>query len=348
MNLFKKMILLNLTFLLSFPTLKSAALARNTATKKSYNDNFLELTTAHLSKIDTFLEKVDPAVFDTLYKCDEHSVCDPQLTTVETLKKACEKEGIITGIETFGGLKMLQPWTAEEWEVAAKSIKDRVEGKNSSNDLPLCLFMKDCIDLPTLLEKREHAKLFLKSLVPSHPEFISFLRHPYEQTEFGSHNEFVRNKDARSLNRLFTYGKLRKIINENNLTDVQLPSKFFTVKDKKTNNYLFGEAANAAIDDQIKIFLNSTDNLKAFIGYLRDNKKYEFSVVAEEKTPTKNRLNETAREQLIALVKQAPFDMGYDNIFVDDQGRAIIIDTEYHGEGVTGSLKKLELRYFKN
>lgn len=34
-------------------------------------------------------------------------------------------------------------------------------------------------------------------------------------------------------------------------------------------------------------------------------------------------------EQLKILCKRAPFDIGYDNIFWDVQGKAIIIDTEY-------------------
>ncbi len=58
-------------------------------------------------------------------------------------------------------------------------------------------------------------------------------------------------------------------------------------------------------------------------------------------------LKNDVHKELVELCKDAPFDVGYDNIFSNLNGDAIIIDTEDKGEDSTNCIQKLS-RYFKN
>jgi hypothetical protein len=42
------------------------------------------------------------------------------------------------------------------------------------------------------------------------------------------------------------------------------------------------------------------------------------------------------------LVENAPFDIGFDNIFTNINGDAVIIDTEFKGEPTERCLQKLD------
>jgi hypothetical protein len=68
-------------------------------------------------------------------------------------------------------------------------------------------------------------------------------------------------------------------------------------------------------------------------------------VLAEEKINEKVPFNVAAQNELKQLINEVPFDVGYDNIFSDKNGDAIIVDTEFKGEGSDRSIKKLN-RYF--
>lgn len=172
------------------------------------------------------------------------------------------------------------------------------------------------------------ANSILKSYLPAHEDDIRcFQEHCIKKTD---------------LRRLLTYAQLQRVINKKGLSHVRLPLKILVIKDRKTGNYITGEAALKILDGIVNIHLASIGvGMCLDIAYYgRDD--YEFFILAHKQIHGKVPLSKIALEQLAELIKEAPFDLGYDNIFSDSDGDAVIIDTEFKGEPSFHSLPKLQ------
>lgn len=160
---------------------------------------------------------------------------------------------------------------------------------------------------------------------------------------------FLINKDRRLpphyvkktigiLNRLFTYSKLEQVIKEKYLTHVRLPLKILVIQDKNTGKYISSKESPEIIDTILKVYFNDLLDIVA-IGY--DNTRYNLIVFAQEEI-NEGGFNRAAREELSILCKEVPFDVGYDNIFANDKGDAVIVDTEFKGEQANTACSKLD------
>lgn len=162
-----------------------------------------------------------------------------------------------------------------------------------------------------------NAKSILRSFLVTDSEKLRTLEQTYFKKEGYTH-------------RLFTYAHLQKIIEKNELSHVHLPHKFLAVYNKDTNSYISGEQAFEILNNIItmqlsgtRVQINDTDS--------ELNSHYGLVIFAQKITKTKTPLNEAAKQELHTLCGEAPFDIGYDNIFSDSNGDAIIIDTEAKG-----------------
>lgn len=144
------------------------------------------------------------------------------------------------------------------------------------------------------------------------------------------------------INRLFTYAKLKQVIEEKNLTHVKLPKKILVIQDKKTKNYISSKKSPEIIDDILQFSINPGANIN--INY--DDTKYNLIIFAQKKWNAGS-FNVAARKELSMLCEEAPFDVGYYNIFSDKKGNAVIIDTEFKGEPAEHACPKLN-HYMKS
>jgi len=151
-------------------------------------------------------------------------------------------------------------------------------------------------------------------------------------------------KKKRPLQRLFTYAKLKQIIEEKNLAHVHLPNKIIAIR-TSNNSFVTSEDAEKILNEIIILTAYKTSS-DISLKLADDSKDYSLVVFAERKRNYDGPFNKKARKELKKLIKEAPFDVGHGNIFVDENGDAIIIDTEYKGEPAKITLTKLEERYF--
>jgi len=139
-------------------------------------------------------------------------------------------------------------------------------------------------------------------------------------------------------NRLFTYAKLQQVIIKKKLTHVRLPKKVLVVYDRSTHEYLSYESALNIIDKVIKAQAFATT---AMVHIVNISKNYDFIIFAQKEKNAGCFSQETMQE-LEELCEEAPFDVGYDNIFGDQCGDAVIIDTEFKGEPASSCIPKLK------
>jgi hypothetical protein len=292
------------------------------------NEQMITLKHEQLQKLNTTLSKVTDDSLNRLYKWTGAnapllSISHEELSALNdepnNLKKLFEKNHITTAGYFFDP----EDWANEEWSNALKVLKERAENKEE-----LLLSYRKKIDLHALPELLLDEKFIIKSFLPTYE--ITFLK-PL----------FIEKKQA--LGRLLTYARLHKAIKDKKLSHVRLPLKILLVKDKKTEKYVSNQEASRILDDIIKIFaIGPAIEIKI----AQDFEAYHLQVFAEKQIPHKVPLSEIALTELKILVKEAPFDVGYDNIFSDSKGDAIIIDTEFNGESAENSVIKLK-RYRK-
>lgn len=221
------------------------------------------------------------------------------------LKKLCEEYNVITPSN----------WTDNHWndlhQAISKNGKD-VDKTNDQSEKCKSINFISAIhvnDLPALLS---HAKSTLKSFVPT------------KDYTFSS-KHFIDKKD--NIWRLFTYAKLQRIIEEKKLSHIRLPLKCLVIHDKISDRDITGSEAYHILDTMLKVCIGGTKKGLAHISLVSE--QYEFRVWAHRQPRPTRKLSEKAMEELSILVQHAPFDVGYDNIFADENGDAIIIDTEY-------------------
>ncbi|HLW72940.1 MAG TPA: hypothetical protein VKR54_02735 [Candidatus Babeliales bacterium] len=230
---------------------------------------------------------------------------EEDLIDVNSLKKIFENNNI----DTTAGWYSHQPWSTEQWNKAYKEFKNLQYEKTNTR---LTFYTLD-----ELLKILAEAKTVLKSFLP--PNDYSFI--------------FVKNKYIKKygMNRLFTYAKLQQVITEKNLTHIRLPLKFLLIEDIETGEYVSTEEALRLIDSLLKIYLDHNEgSTRIIIENMSD--RYEFHIFAKRETIKGKGFSKATMEQLFTLCEEAPFDIGYDNIFWDAKGDATIIDTEHKGE----------------
>ena len=273
----------------------------------------------------------------------------PRVVLVEKpdLKNIFQRYGIMRGYYDWP-LK----YSEDRWKEATDALISRTDEKDSPRDDEI-----NIEDLPQLLAD---AKNILRSFLVTSSDI------PIDEERF---SDTLKKRNA--LRRLFTYAKLQKIINEKSLTHVRLPKKRLLIKDKVAKKYLTGKPAMDILDGMVKIFAVDIKPPRVQINFESPREKIEL----DEKTKELNKrlglgeedyelreryepivfpqfirntgmpFNKDALRELEILVNEAPFDIGFDNIFSDENGNAIIIDTEFKGESAEESVAKLKARY---
>jgi hypothetical protein len=153
--------------------------------------------------------------------------------------------------------------------------------------------------------------------------------------------------EKHGLNRLFTYAKLRQVIQEKKLSHVKLPRKILVIKNRINGQYISSKITPDIINKLLKLKASVLYPFNVTVIEDTIDSDYELIIYAEKIKNHEVRFNDEAKSELITLVKEAPFDIGFGNIFTDSNGDAVIIDTEYKGEVSEHSVKKLIERYFK-
>jgi hypothetical protein len=153
--------------------------------------------------------------------------------------------------------------------------------------------------------------------------------------------------EKHGLNRLFTYAKLRQVIQEKKLSHVKLPRKILVIKNRINGQYISSKITPDIINKLLKLKASVLYPFNVTVIEDTIDSDYELIIYAEKIKNHEVRFNDEAKSELITLVKEDPFDIGFGNIFTDSNGDAVIIDTEYKGEVSEHSVKKLIERYFK-
>lgn len=184
----------------------------------------------------------------------------------------------------------------------------------------------DAISITELPKILQHAKDLL----------IFFLAADNEIAVLRKQANFIKKS---GLNRLFTYAKLARIIEEKKLLHIFLPQKYLLIFDKKANRYLSNKEAAEVINKNLKEYVNHADRID--IDFDNKEGQYEPIIMASKEQNALVRWNKPAHEELKILCRESPFDIGHNNIFSTPEGDAIIIDTEFKGETVRDCDEKL-------
>lgn len=277
-------------------------------------------------------KKINKKSLDTLYEWGNgfkrifisQEALGNTLDKITYLKELFKKNNIDPNFDSMGG-RIDHSRTQEDWEYTVKVFEERAKRGAAflnKNNLAYITLEESHIIL-------QDAKTLLKSFLLTNNSYYS-------------NSERI---EKLNLGRLFTYTKLAQIIEEEGLSHVRLPQKNLIIKDKKTGDLIQGEKALKIIDETIKIGLCGKGN--PFAIFISDwSDKYVLKILAERIKRSNAELSSKAYNELKILVSKAPFDIGHDNIFIDDNGDAVIIDTEYKGESAEHSLEKLQ-RYLK-
>ncbi len=284
----------------------------------------------------------------------EHS----NIHSIQELQKLFDNAELVTASPVFSAQS--RNWSQKDWNTAMVSLNERknrteesleqlrkrieenpipfpswklfLKGGYGGEDRNLSLKIKDeygreKIPLSDIKLVRDDALTLLKSFLPP------------EHNDLGEDNAFLIKANVER--RLYTYTKLYETIKAKNLNHIQLPLKFLIVKDKKTDTYITDpNKIKPILSKRIKTFISDPTMLE--LNFLLDDQAddYSFHIVAE-KIINHKILSPAAFQELEVLVEEAPFDVGYDNIFADEQGNAVIIDTEYKGATPRDATQKL-------
>lgn len=220
-------------------------------------------------------------------------------------------------------------WTEQKWKDAYTELSS-FSGRSGNPVIALN-------EVPAVLEV---ARTLVKSFLPTDDREISSITSNFIQKSLNPH--LIQNVFIYSFNRLFTYSYLNLIIQLEKLNHVKLPRKVLLIQNKETKEYLSTEEAKKIIDDTLKfsVLFIYRDEVNGQIFF--DSDKYELKFFAHREATEGEGLSILAKKELEILCNRAPFDIGYDNIFWDTKGNAIIIDTEYKGEYASSTCFKLD------
>lgn len=200
---------------------------------------------------------------------------------------------------------------------------------------------------PTMYEHEIEGKDLISLYLTALPTLISFLpKDDNHMKELLSHERNYLLKTDRVLGRLFTYAYLDKIIKSEKFKHIKLPKKELMIRDVQTDQYLSRNNSLEFLYNNVALFAEIPSGL-IYAGIRPEAlaNKHELVVFAQRIEKGDWRISKQAREELYKLLEFAPFDIGEDNIFADENGDAIIIDTEYKGENSERSIEKLKERY---
>lgn len=206
-------------------------------------------------------------------------------------------------------------WDKKQEEVNSMFIRGLERQKKYIKDVPV---MNSLDELPKLLTT---AKSVLKSFLLSDDSKLSSIQEDEDYIRKGVVNKFER---------LYTYTKLQRVIERRKLKHISLPRKMLVIKDYETKKLLPHKEAAQFIDDNLKICVDPYDGgfKIGFPFYLSG--RYEPLIYAR-KQKNYGQFSKQTMDELQILCHEAPFDIGYDNIFAQENEDAIIIDTEYKG-----------------
>ncbi len=240
----------------------------------------------------------------------------------KNLKKIFDRPEFMT-IE-ISGYKKHKKWTDEQWSHFKEALiytENNKRGKQFGWDAG--------VHIDEAAGLLHHAKTILKSFIPSDGTFDSddqlFIKENFIDKGLGIH-------------RLFVFTKLQKVIEEKKLHHVRLPLKLLVIRDLRTGNYIIGQKALKIIDNTAKLGVRDS----GAEGEIELDSDYEFVVLANREDRC-GAISESACRDLENLAGDAPFDVGYDNIF-GSNGDAVIIDTEFKGTCASDCIPKL-VRY---
>jgi hypothetical protein len=260
-------------------------------------------------RINPFKDDLLTALYDSSNGSSRLYIPEENFTSLDELKKIFADNNLCTV-----GWISNAPWSEDGWNRAYRDLKKA----------PYDIFNTDKTfytldELSKLLVK---AKEVAKSFLPLEKDTSFVTEQP---------NNYIKKH---SIRRLFTYAKLQQVIAEKNLIHIRLPIKFLFIKDKQTNQYVSAQKALSLIDDLFKICMMNT---QLTIELISD--RYSIDIFAKKEASEGKGFSKATMEELFTLCKEAPFDIGYDNIFWDINGDAIIIDTEHKGESAEHCLK---------
>ncbi len=233
------------------------------------------------------------------------------------LKDLFEKNGLCTKQASLFRLEGIEPaWSDTEWQSNLSQLIT-MQTPQANPGYRYLVYHDNKYSLNKLVGLLADAKILIKSFLG--PDTIP--------------QGFVKKE---KIGRIFTYAQLRQVIKEKNLVHVKLPQKYVYIKDAVTGEYLSREQAEKVIDNALKACIS--DDLSCGIDFTSD--RYKLEIFASREKSEGKGLSKATVDELFVLCKEAPFDIGNDNIFWDAKGDAIIIDTEYKGSttGVCGKV----------
>lgn len=220
----------------------------------------------------------------------------------------------------------LSGWTKSNWNIALKEL-------NNQHSFSVNLLRP--IQLQQVPQLINDAKAISKAFLP-----------PHAISSADQEQHFFTKKHS-SARRIFTYIKLKQIIEKKKLSHIRLPLKFLVIQNEQTKEYITDkQIIEPLIDKHMTIELDyimpKWGTLKCTGPlFLDPEDTYNTALLAEKITDSGKTLNDDAFDELKQLVQEAPFDIGYGNIFIDTKGDAIIIDTEFKGEPTESCIAKL-------
>ena len=242
---------------------------------------------------------------------------EPLPSNISELKELFEKYEIIPNKNDYL-ISKPKPWNDRDWKTTLNELSEHNEPANRRG-----LYINE---VPEFLHD---AKLILGSFIPTESELNTLMS-----------DEFFAQRfiEKGGLGRLFTYAQLRQVIQKKKLSHIHLPKKLLVVQERHTGKYIAGQAALKILNDILTVY-TAGPQAKIRINYPWD--EYDFCIFAEWQPRGRVALSKEALDELALLVEDAPFDIGYDNIFSDHNGDAVIIDTESKGAYTEECLAKL-------
>ena len=238
---------------------------------------------------------------------------------------------------------MSKVWSKKEWNRAMTSLNER---KNRTEESIEQLNKMTEIDIPQNEDLKRlvrkialedgHAKIPLTTSKLLRDDALILLKSflPPEHNDLEKNDAFLI-KGNNVERRLYTYTKIYQTIKDKNLNHIRLPLKFLVLKDKKTDTYITDpKKIKPILSKKIKAFVSTQTMLR--LSFLLDalDDDYNFCIFAEKIASHKS-LSLAAFQELEVLVEDAPFDVGWDNIFADEHGDAVVIDTRVQGNTVS-------------
>jgi hypothetical protein len=277
-----------------------------------YSDNFSAVAPPRLMSPSAIDDKSITAAYLATYSLPlyipKKMIVNPQMPIIEFL----QKNGLTRS-------RQIAPYVWYQTTGEFIELAEKDPGYQGSNH---------AISLDEVPKVLHDAKAILKSFLPKDDKELASILNSQNYIE------------KYNIHRLFTYSELQRTIREKKLTHVHLPKKFLIIKEsfrrEYKGRYLSIKESEEVIDRILKLFVYPSLSLE--LGY--EESYYHFYIFAEkQKKEIGKGLNKLAMRDLKILCNESPFDIGYDNIFWDSKGDAIIIDTEYKGVNVKDCAK---------